>query len=296
MSNFSSRRRFLRQSALGLGALALGSNSLGAFPGPPPEPGLQLYSIRDDLERDLLGTVKALADMGYRQVEGFDFQLEQKFGRSPRALVQLLREHGIRMPSTHAKFRFEDYLPAGKTISDNLKKSIDLAAELGVRYYVYPWADEQDRKRITEYPALLQAAGAYAQKQGVQLGYHNHEYEYQQRGPDGRLMVEWLLQEVDPAVLVMEMDLYWVTFAGYNPLDWFERYPGRWALAHLKDLAPTPTRETIEVGDGVINFEAILRAKRKSGMKLGFIELEHYKTSPLQGVKRAKENMKRLRY
>ena len=116
------------------------------------------------------------------------------------------------------------------------------------------------------------------------------------KGPDGRLMNEWLLQEIDPKVMSMEMDIYWVCFAGYNPRDWFRHYPGRWELCHAKDMAKTEKRETVEVGDGSIDFASIFKQGKLAGLQYHIVELEHYKTTPMEGVERARENFLKLRF
>jgi len=143
---------------------------------------------------------------------------------------------------------------------------------------------------------VYQAAANYAKKAGVRLAYHNHDFEFTQRGPDNRLLIEWLLQEIDSSLIDFELDIYWVAFSNYTPLDWFRLYPGRWKLCHVKDLANTTERETVEVGDGLIDFNAIFKQRDEAGFQHFIIELEHYKTTPLQGVKRAREGFLKLTF
>ena len=133
------------------------------------------------------------------------------------------------------------------------------------------------------------------------IGYANsafsgHNFEFEKRGPDNRLLIEWLLHEVDPKVMTMEMDIYWVKFANNNPLDWFRLYPGRWELCHAKDLANTEKRESIEVGDGTIDFNEIFRQSKLAGLKYYIIELENYVTTPVQGAEKAFQGFKKLTF
>ena len=116
-----------------------------------------------------------------------------------------------------------------------------------------------------------------------------------QRGPDGRLLIEWLLHETDPKLVAMEMDMYWVAFAKNNPIDWFKLYPGRWELCHVKDMAATEKRETIEVGDGTIDFSSIFKLSATAGLKYYIIELENYRTTSMEGVKKARAGFLKIR-
>jgi sugar phosphate isomerase/epimerase len=111
------------------------------------------------------------------------------------------------------------------------------------------------------------------------------------KGPDGRLLNEWILHEIDPRDLAMEMDIYWVAKAKHNPLDWFRLYPGRWELCHAKDMDNTADRKSIEVGEGVIDFKGIFRQSAQAGLKHFVVELEDYRTTPLQGVELARKGL-----
>lgn len=291
MQHQLSRRKFLSTAVLGSAVWAMDKSwpLAGGI-----QPGLQLWSVRDDLKKDPAGTLKALRAMGYRKLEGFGFD-SGKMGGLPLAdFFKLLKDNGISMPSTHCKFQLGDYNEATKDISDNAKKIIDEAAKLGVTRMAYPHSDEKERVEIVKLVKLLEASAAYAAKSGVRLAYHNHDFEFKTKGPDGRLSIEWFLQEIDPAHFDMEMDLYWVAYAGYNPLDWFRLYPGRWKMCHVKDMAKTEKRETIEVGDGSINFREIFQKKAQAGFLHYFIELENYRTSPMEGVNRARTNFVKL--
>jgi sugar phosphate isomerase/epimerase len=284
------RRTFLRLSALAGAGLA--ANGLSAFNFMPPTThlGLQLYSLRDDMARDPAGTLRAVAEMGYREVEGFGYADGKMFGMSVAEFSKLLRDLGLTMPASHCMFGLKDYDFKKRALTDQAKKAIDDAARMGQQYVVCPWMEEKERPEIARLTRVYTAAGRYARKAGLRFAYHNHDFEFLQRGPDQRLLIEWLLREVSPKYMRMEMDFYWVRFAGHNPLDWFRRYPGRWVLCHLKDMADTEKRETIEVGDGTIDFGAILELRKTAGLHYYIVELEHYRTTPLEGVKRAREN------
>ena len=293
-----SRRTFLQLSALSAAGVALSTDSLSFLAPPPPvrHLGVQLYSVRDVLVKDPAGTLKAIAEMGYREVEGYGQQEGKIGGLSLPDFSKLLKDNGLAMPSSHFNLKLKDWDDSKNDLTDATKKAFDAAAATGQKYIVNPWMEAGERGEIVKLVKLFNAAGEYINKAGLRFAYHNHEFEYVKKGPDGRLMIEWLLHEIDPKVMAMEMDLYWVCFAGHNPLDWFRLYPGRWELCHAKDMAKTEKRETVEVGDGSIDFASIFKQGKLAGLQYHIIELEHYKTTSMEGVKRARENFLKLKF
>lgn len=298
MNHSFTRRQFLKNSSIALAGTALSVDSLPSLLAQPPVThlGLQLWSIREDMKKDAAGTVKALAGMGYREVEGFGYADGKMFGLPLADFIKLLKDNGISMPSVHNMVTSKDYDASNKMLSDAAKKAIDNFASAGTRYVVCPYMADDDRLKIPDMVKVYQAAGEYAKKAGVRFGYHNHNFEYEKRGPDNRLIIEWLLHEVDPKLMAMEMDIYWVAFANHNPLDWIKLYPGRWELCHAKDMAKTEKRETVEVGDGSIDFTSIFKQSKLAGLKYYIVELENYVTTPMEGVKRARQNFLKLKF
>lgn len=298
MNHTFSRRQFLKNSSLALAGTALSTSHLPSIITHPPVAhlGVQLWSIREDMGKDAAGTVKALSKMGYREVEGFGYSEGKMFGMPLADFVKLLKDNGISMPSSHVMFTSKSYDFSAKTLTDAAKKSIDDAVAVGQKYIVCPYMADDDRGRIADMVTVYKAAGEYAKKAGVRFGYHNHNFEFEKRGPDNRLIIEWLLHEVDSKLMAMEMDIYWVAFAHHNPLDWIKLYPGRWELCHAKDMAKTEKRESIEVGDGSIDFVSIFKQSQLAGLKYYIVELENYVTTPLEGVSRARQNFLKLKF
>jgi sugar phosphate isomerase/epimerase len=297
MKHHFSRRKFLKNSSLALAGTAFSASQLSAF---VPSPlvahlGVQLWSIREDMNKDTTGTVKALSAMGYREVEGYGYSEGKMFNMPIKDFSKLLKDNGISMPSSHVTFTSKAYDFTAKSLTDTAKKAIDEAASIGQKYIVCPSMSNEDQGRIADMARVFTAAGEYARKAGVRFGYHNHDFEFTKRGSDNRLLIEWLLHEIDPKLMAMEMDIYWVAFAHHNPLDWIRLYPGRWELCHAKDMAKTEKRESIEVGDGSIDFSSIFKQSQKAGLKYYIVELEHYATTPLEGVKRARTNLLKIR-
>lgn len=288
--NIQHRRQFLKNTSLALAGTAVLPSHVNLLTPPVRHLGVQLYSVRDDMKANPVATLQAIAQMGFREVEGFGYSNGTMFGMPIKEYVQVLKTNGLTMPSSHCGFALTDYDESKKDLSDAAKKAIDDAVTMGQKYIILPWLPEKDRSEFRKIMNLVSAAAAYARKAGLRFAYHNHDFEFTQRGPDGRLLIEWLLHDIDPKLLTFQMDIYWVCYARYNPLDWFRLYPGRWELCHAKDLADTEKRETIEFGDGTIDFAGIFRQSQQAGMQHYVIELEHYKTTPLEGVKRAREN------
>lgn len=291
------RRNFLKTTSLALAGTAIASYkmpfNLGQYPA--AHLGLQLWSVRDAMGIDAASTIIALGQMGYREVEGFGYNEGKMFNLPIKDYAKMLKDNGISTPSCHHSVTVKDWDASKKMLSDSVKKAIDEMASIGQRYVVCPWMGEEDRPRIATLVEAFNATGEYCRKAGMKFGYHNHNFEYEQRGPDGRLLAEWLLHETDPKLVTMEMDMYWVKFANHNPVDWFKLYPGRWELCHVKDMADSEKRETIEVGDGTIDFSTIFKQSATAGLKYYIIELENYRTTSMEGVKKARAGFLNIR-
>lgn len=298
MKHYISRRHFLKNTSLALTGTAMAADGLPSslFAPPVAHLGLQLWSVREDMKKDAAGTVKALAGMGYRELEGFGYSDGSMFGMPLADFSRILKDNGIKMPSVHHMVTSKDFDAGKKELTDAAKKAIDNFASIGTRYVVCPYMADDDRLKMPDMVQVYQAAGEYAKKAGVRFGYHNHNFEFEKRGPDNRLIIEWLLHEVDPKLMTLEMDIYWVAYANHNPLDWIKLYPGRWELCHVKDMAKTEKRETVEVGDGSIDFVSIFKQSLKAGLKYYIVELENYVTTPMEGVKRARQNFLKLKF
>lgn len=286
-----SRRNFLKTSVLASAGVALSAHRPFDGDNIPQHIGVQLWSVREDMKKDPAGTLAAIAKMGYREVEPFGYDSGALFGLSYQDFGKLLKNNGLTMPSTHASVTLKSYDESKDDITDATKKWVDAAAGLGLKYIINPYIGDAERAEIGQLVKAYAAMGRYCQKAGVRFGYHNHDFEFLHRAPDGRLLIEWLLHEVDPALMTMEMDIYWVHYAKNNPLDWFRLYPGRWELCHAKDQANTEKGESIEVGDGVIDFKTIFQHSEQAGLKHYVVELEAYQTTPMQGIDKARKGL-----
>jgi len=287
------RREFLRASALGLAAVAggsMGSRNLLAAPYGKPI-GLQLYTLRNELAKDVPGTLRQVAETGYKEVEIYDF-----FNRDSVAMRQLLRDCGLSAPSAHYQ------VPQIKSSWD---KQIEYAKAISLKYMVNAIIFPHERKSLDDYKQLADVfnkAGEQCQKAGIQFAYHNHNFEF--KTYDGVAAYDELLRLTDPSLVRFEMDCFWVTRAGHDPVAYFEKYPGRFPLLHIKDLKkgyPTTVEDAFQpgpfapVGQGIIDWKRIFAAAPKGGMKHFFVEQDECDQPPLESIKISFDYLKKLK-
>ncbi|MEO6131389.1 MAG: sugar phosphate isomerase/epimerase [Saprospiraceae bacterium] len=256
--------------------------------------GLQMWSVRDYADKDPLGTIRKLAAMGYKVLEGHKYADGKFYNWTPKEFRLLLKNLGLKMLSAHTAVNLQSWDYQNNTLSDGMKKCIDAHAALGVKQLLCPHIDKEYRNHddVQKLAGILNHVGAACKKAGMQFGYHNHDFELVKT--DGKYMMDTLLQQTDPDLVIWEMDLYWVVFAHEDPIQWIKKYPGRIKAFHVKDMANSPLRESIEVGDGVIDFASIFRHSKEAGIKYYFIELENYKTNSLDGVEKSLKNLKKI--
>jgi len=248
-----------------------------AFGGSLQTIGMQLYTVRGELEKDFDGTLANVAAIGYKEVEFAGY-----FGRTPQEVRDALKRHGLVSPAAHL-----DYPIVSRP--ETWAKALDDAAAIGQTFLVNPWIDESIRnqpdawKRIAE---VYNVAGAAAKAHGIQFCYHNHNFEfYPREDAGGKQPIDILLESCDPALVKIEMDLCWTSAAGKDPLEYFHRAPGRFPLVHVKGLrrvppsSPTPTPidqvlpDLTDVGhEDVIDWKRIFARSKEAGIEHYFVE------------------------
>ena len=278
MKKLQSRRNFLKVSATGaLGAMVL---SEYAFKAAPVDPktfgiGLQLYTIRDAMAKDVPGSLKRVSDIGFKYVELASYSNGKFYGYEPEEFKKLVNDLGMEAISSHTQVE-----ALGITL-DNAKKMAEDHAKLGVKYCVQPWVVEEARTTIASFQKMAadwNKVGGIMKQHGIQFGYHNHNFEFAK--VEGKTpYYDVFMKELDKDLVTMELDLFWATKAGQNPVEMFKKYPGRFQLFHMKDMytkeAPfyvPSTKDFAPVGAGIINFKEILAAKKIAGLKYMFAE------------------------
>lgn len=241
-----------------LGALALSRVALARNPrGKIASIGLQLYTVRAALGADFDATLARVAAIGYREVEFAGY-----FGRTAQQVRASLQRAGLSAPSAHIPL---------DAIGNGWQGVIENALSIGHRYLIVASADGvtdiDAYRRIAE---RFNHAGEVAKKAGIRLGYHNHDVEFAPLA--GKLPYDVLLEATNPQYVCFEMDLYWITKGGQNPLTYFARWPGRIQLVHVKDAAAAPPHRIADVGAGMIDWRRILASGTRAGVEHFFVE------------------------
>ncbi|GAB3327193.1 sugar phosphate isomerase/epimerase [Larkinella ripae] len=246
--------------------------------------GLQLYTLRDDIQKQGIEAILAqVAKLGYKEVENFGYNEGKFFGKTPVEYLKLLKDNGLSAPSGHAVTGRSKQMGATDGLTRNWQRLVDDAAAIGQEYVVisYLFPDERkpdDYKQLIE---LLSKGEEPVKKAGMTLGYHNHDFEFTER-VDNQMPYDLILKNTS---VQMEVDLYWITKAGQKPIDYFAKYPGRFPLWHVKDMAKTPEQEFAEVGTGSIDFGALFAQADEAGLKHYFVEQDICKRPPLESIK-----------
>ena len=242
--------------------------------------GLQLYTVRRELSRDFDGTLARVAQTGYTEVEFAGY-----FDHKPEAVKSALERVGLVAPSAHLPFEL---------LRDRWAQALEDARVVGHRYVVVPWIPAEERRTLDGYKRvaeLFNRAGADARKADLRLAYHNHDFEFP--AVEGRIPYDLLLAETDPAVVEFEMDLYWVTHGGGDPLAYFARHPGRFPLVHVKDM--DASRGMVDVGKGVIAWKKIFARRDQAGIRHFFVEHDQ-PPDPFASIRASYEYLKRLEF
>ncbi|WP_426490805.1 sugar phosphate isomerase/epimerase family protein [Hymenobacter sp. 102] len=290
----TSRRAFMKSAAL-LSAGVLAAPALLAKA--PATIGLQLYTVRDAMQQDAAGTLARLAKLGYNSVEGATYTGSQKFyGMEPAAFAKLLKQTGLMMPSSHYLLGEQENNGQATqgTMLHGWDKAVDDAAQVGIKYMVCAWLTESERGNLDHYKLLaerLNKAGERCKKAGIQMAYHNHDFEF--AAQNGKLPYDVLLKETDKNLVQMELDLYWATRAGHDPVELFKKNPGRFPLWHVKDMDKTPQRNFTEVGNGSIDFKRIFAQAKLAGLKYYFVEQDQTPGSPFDSIQQSITYLKR---
>jgi sugar phosphate isomerase/epimerase len=257
--------------------------------------GVQLYTVRDAMKEDFDGTLAKVRAIGYREVEFAGY-----FDQSPKEVRAAVERHDLSAPSTHIDYQ---------SLGEKFQQVIDDSQVIGNSYIVNPWIPEEIRKQPDGWKRAAETfnrAGEASKKAGIQFAYHNHWFEFLPM--NGKLPYDTLLEECDPNLVKMEMDLCWILLGGQDPLKYFNRYPGRFPLVHVKDLKGFPPvtasggqdfgdslSEMTSVGGGIIDWKRIFAQSGNAGIRHYFVE--HDKpTAPFESIAASYSYLKSLRF
>jgi sugar phosphate isomerase/epimerase len=287
----TNRRTFLVQAGLATAGVLMAPKLLMAESNNIA--GLQLYTLRDQLPKDPKGWIAKVAKAGYKEVETFGYSKKEGFwGLDAKAFSALLKANGLTTPSGH--YGLDSFFVDGKT--DELKSYIEAANITGQTYIIVPSIDGKVLKSADDFKrvaANLNKAAEICKGSGLQLGYHNHNFEWKR--VDGTTFYDTILKNTDPKLVHMEMDIFWVVRAGQDPIKIIEQHPGRFALCHIKDRDKKNTDLNTEIGKGSIDFKTILSKARLAGLRHFIVEQENFTNiDPYTSIKESADYVKNV--
>jgi sugar phosphate isomerase/epimerase len=256
--------------------------------------GLQLYTVRDLMKDDFDGTIAKVAKIGYKEVEFAGY-----FGHTGEQVRAVCAKNGLSPVSTHVQY---------DELDDKFPSVIETSKVIGLKYIVCPWIPEELRKSPDIWKQAAEKfnrCGEATKKAGMQFAYHNHWFEF--LPVDGKLPYDLLLKECDANLVKMEMDLCWITAAGGDPLKYFNEYPGRFPLVHVKDLKKKPavsqgggqnfgdTVDLTSVGNGIIDWKKIFAQSEKAGIKHYIVEHDKPENA-FESITKSYDYLEKLRF
>lgn len=277
---------------------------------PRPQPwGVQLFTVLEPLEHDFDGALKEVAAIGYKEVETIG-----SFGRDPAAVRAAFEKYGLKSPSQHlappslyaafSAWARRETTTEGvraaysaaftpQTVMPLVEQATISAKALGQTYVIWPILLEAhlaDRATLDTFIGLFNQAGALCQREGLVFAFHNHDREFRTFGND--VILDLILKGTDPALVKFELDFYWASKAGVDPVAYFTRYAGRFRACHVKDMKPD--RDFAAVGEGVLPIATFIGAARRSGVEHFYVEYDR-SSDPLLEIRKSYGYLQRLR-
>jgi len=302
------RRKFIKSSAVALaGTLLLPDDIFANKKKMNTITGLQLYSVRADMQKAPMDTLKQLAAMGYRYVEHANYVIRKFYGYSPTDFKKVLDDLNLKMPSGHTVLSGKEWDESKKEFSDKWKQTIEDAATVGQKYVISPWMDEslrQDYDGLLRFLDVFNKSGELCKQSGLKFGYHNHDFEFKY-SLNGQKLYDIILEKTDPALVLQQIDIGNMYGAGGRALDILKKHPGRFESMHVKDEIVSKTGgemndnyESTVLGKGVLPVKEIVDLFRKKGGTTEFIiEQESYQDlTPLESAKQDLAMMKKWGY
>jgi sugar phosphate isomerase/epimerase len=295
----TSRRKFIQNSALLLAGSAFLSKTAFAKEKNSEIFGVQLYSVRDDMQKDPKGTLTELAKIGYKNVEHANYVDRKFYGYGPKEFKIVLEDLGLKMPCGHTVMGINHWDAAKNDFTDAWKYTVEDAAYMGQQYVISPWIDEPIRKKydsMMHFLDLFNKSGELCRKSGMKFGYHNHWFEFTDQ-LNGTRIFDLMMKNINLDLVAMQLDIGNMYIAGAKASEVLHQYPGKFELIHVKDEIPSSNEEKFEssvLGKGIIHAkEATDLGRKLGGTKIFIVEQEAYQNiSPLQAVKEDFEVMK----
>lgn len=297
----TSRRTFIKNNTITIAGATMLPNILKEKKGNDIL-GLQLYTVRDDMKKDPAGTLKRIAEMGFKYVEHAGYHDRKFYGYSIPDFKNILKENGLKMESGHNPLTAKYWDKATNDFTQEWKYTIEDAAAVGLKYMISPGVDESLCKNMDDFKLYMDMhnkTGELCKKAGTHFAFHNESYEFN-HSLDGTVLYDLLLQLTDKSLVAQQMDIGNMYEPGGRPLYYLKKYTGRFLLMHVKDELKRDSPgtdgrvyENTLLGRGVINVKEVVDFARKSGTKYFIIEQEEYQgKAPLYCAREDLEKMK----
>ncbi|MCE1197398.1 MAG: TIM barrel protein [Marinilabiliales bacterium] len=277
----TNRRDFFKTTSLVVAGSMIGANMLSAaVPGGNKKKkiGLQLYSLRDDMGKDALGTLKKVAAMGWYSLETASYGDRKIYGMAPLEFKKVVEDLGMKLTSCHLGgpvYTKETHA----SVMDWWKTAIEDHVQTGMKFMIKPgmkWPEKLDELKVQM--DYFNAVGDLTKAAGMQFGWHNHNHEFTKI--DDKVIFDFMLENTNPKTVTFEMDVYWVMKGGCSPVEYMKKYPKRFQLLHIKDEK--------EIGEsGLLDFKSIYETAYSIGVKDFFVEVERYNFEPLVSVQKS---------
>lgn len=280
------RKDFIRLSSLGF--LGLYSCGISHFKSKTTTLGIQLYTVRDAISANLEKTLERLAGLGFTRLEIYGYN-GTFFGKTRNEFQAILKNTGLKVISSHhtTGILHNDL----GTLLNSWEQSVEDLHLVGAEYMVcsYLFPEERTIENYKKLPELLNRSGEITRKAGIQFAYHNHDFEFEKFDESGNVY-DFLLKHASPELVKMELDLYWMAKAGIDPLTYFNRYPKRFPLWHVKDMK-AGSKDFAEIGNGTIDFKKFFEAREKAGLEYWFLEQDSSDKDMFESILQSKNYM-----
>lgn len=252
--------------------------------------GVQLWTVREEMAKDPTTTLKAVADIGYTDVECAGYREGSFYGMSPAEFKKMLDDNGLKMRSGHI-MTGRTMPEVKRTLSNDWEAALEDFKNVGQEAVFCGYFMPEERKSLDDYKQiaeLFNKCGEKAKEYGLLFGHHNHDFEFEPI--DGQSPMDILFKETDPDKVFFELDLYWTKKAGQDSISLFEKYPGRFPYWHVKDMNNEQEQFFAEVGSGIIDFPAIFAKAETAGLKHFYVEQDATKgRTPLESIRMSYE-------
>ncbi len=245
--------------------------------------GIQLYTLKDIIRKDVYGTLKQVAGIGFTELESYDYENGIIFNIPFQDFSAMVKDLGLSLVSGH--------YGTNTAFGDKWEQAVEDALKAGQKYMIIASLNHDDRQTLDGYKRVcerMNQANEICRKAGIMFGYHNHEYEFESL--EGQIPYDVMAKELDDSI-VLELDIYWSTFSGMDAIELFKKYTGRIHLWHVKDMDREKRTRQTDVGSGSIDYATIFQAAEVSGMKHFFLEQEYFNSPPMEAITRGYKHL-----